>query len=149
MSLLPNAAARRRVSLQISGLLSTIQPGDRRVVLEDLLSEIYEEEEPLPAVRISPQTAARVAAFHGVISGEAVKLADRIAAYCQKHPTLHESYTVRETAAALLPSDKNATTKVYTAILRSSPQSDRKPPKRPRFEWLGEGNFKLFQPRAE
>jgi hypothetical protein len=153
MSLLPDAAARRRVRQQVAEQLALLRPGDRKVVLEDLLDELYASEgrEEAPnhtAVAPKPKAVAQRTAHRPVQTvledAEDASLAERVLAWCLRYPTVNGVYSVPEAAAALLPDEPRGGSKIYTAVFRSSPGSDRNV-KRPRFRWLGDGQFELFK----
>lgn len=150
---LPAVVARRDAQQKIEAILRGLPPDDRRFVLENLLDAIYSA---APSEVRSPDTASstptatgyniRNDAAHVVVTPLVTtpSLADQIVAWCNEHPTVDGVYTVQDAARALLPTDKTGTSKIYSAVVRSSPQSDRTPPRRPRFVWMENSRFKLF-----
>jgi hypothetical protein len=106
------------------------------------------EQQALASVRAPEVKAARVGRPRGsqrAPAGEEKSLPQRIREYCEAHPSADGIFKVGDIMAALGIHGQNAHTQVATAILRSSPQSDRGPPKHPRFEWLRESKFRLYQ----
>jgi hypothetical protein len=156
-SQLPHVAARRLARQKILADLEGMELADRRFILEELLQDLDEEE----ARATAPVAAQKVARPDGVpppIAPSArvlapppqpqKSLADHIYDYCKRHPTHDKTFEVKEIARHLVPG--RPTAPVYTAIVRSSPQSDRDPkPSRPRFVWLGSGKFRLYEPSDE
>lgn len=146
---LPEAAARREVRRQIAEILKRLGEVDRRVVLEDLLDELYTVPAPsslaMSNVALVRTADAGPAGAHG-----RYVFADQIVEWAKRHPTQDGTFSVHEAAAELLPGDDRAFSKIYAAIVRSSPQSDRTPlPRKPRFEWLGNARFRLHSGGAE
>lgn len=143
MSSLPAATARRSAKAQVLAILKSLPPQDWRIVLEDLLEEIYSASVEPPALRaitIDPSRLNRMVKT----AIETQTLSEKILEWCKQHPTEDGVYPVRAAAKTLLPLDQNGTSKIYSSVLRNSPQSDRTKPRKPRFEWLGDGKFKLF-----
>src|SRR5262249_8200891 len=149
MSLLPAAAARRQVRMQISSLLVTLPKADRRVVLEDLLEDLYSASQPNTEVHKVEAAKSNIGpGWSPAAKGQV--LPDQILDWCKAHPREGGIYSVHEVVKVLLPNDERGFSKVYAAVLRSSPQSDREPkPRSPRFEWLGKAKFKLHATGGE
>jgi len=144
---IPTVAARQRVKKDISKLLSQLDLEDRRVVAEEVLDEILVArrtgEKPPPVLARTP-AAART----GIVSTVELpkkSVADRIVDWCQAHPAKDGMYTIREVVRQFDLEGKNRHARIFSAVLRASPKSDRTPPKHPRFEWIGDGGkFRLY-----
>jgi len=67
--------------------------------------------------------------------------------WCVAHPTRDGIYSTHDLAPVVFPSEKlsRGATLVYVAVVRRSPQTDQPPCNDPKFIWIGERKFRLYE----
>lgn len=153
---LPNVSARRLARQMILTALNGMELVDRRVVVEEVLADLLEEEArgataapgtaQVPRPTVVPPRPAAVPEAPRSSPEPSTSLPDRIVEFCRNHQTADGTYDMGEIARLMFPKG-GSPSPVYTAIKRSSPQSDRRyKPSHPRFIVLGPGKFRLAEP---